>query len=91
MERPGAWIDFVNESERESELDDLRSSAQRGGAFGSEDWKVKIAQQLGLKSTLHSRVVRNVAEKTPDPFYPPLRFFTAPRHRSYELLSNAFG
>jgi hypothetical protein len=30
MERPRAWINFVNESERESELEDLRSSAQRG-------------------------------------------------------------
>ncbi|MEX0803659.1 MAG: transposase [Candidatus Binatia bacterium] len=36
MERPRAWINFVNESERESELEDLRSSAQRGRLFGSE-------------------------------------------------------
>jgi putative transposase len=55
MERPRAWIDFVNESERESELEDLRSSVQRGRPFGSEDWMIKIAQQLGLESSLHSR------------------------------------
>jgi hypothetical protein len=31
------WIEFVNASDRESELEDLRSSAQRGGPFGSDD------------------------------------------------------
>jgi hypothetical protein len=69
MERPKGWVKFVNESERESELDDLRSSAQRGRPFGSEDWMMRIAQQLGFESTLCARVVRNVLEKTPDPFF----------------------
>jgi putative transposase len=55
MERPKDWVDFVNESERESELEDLRSSAQRGRPFGSEDWTVKIAKQLGLESTMNGR------------------------------------
>ena len=55
MERPRAWINFVNESERESELEDLRSSAQRGRPFGSEDWMIKITKQLGLGSTMNPR------------------------------------
>jgi hypothetical protein len=38
-----------------SELDDLRSSAQRGRPYGSEDWMIKIAKQVGLESTMHSR------------------------------------
>ena len=55
MERPKNWIEFVNDSERESELDDLRSSAQRGRPYGSEDWMIRIAKQLGLESTMRSR------------------------------------
>ena len=55
MERPKNWIEFVNDSERESELDDLRSSAQRGRPFGGEDWMIKIAKQLGLESTMNPR------------------------------------
>lgn len=51
-ERPKSWIEFVNGSESESELDDLRSSAQRGQPFGSEDWVMKIAKQLGLDSPM---------------------------------------
>jgi putative transposase len=55
MERPKDWIQFVNEPERESELEDMRSSAQRGRPYGSEDWMVKIAKQLGLGSTMNHR------------------------------------
>jgi putative transposase len=55
MEQPDDWLEFVNGSERESELDDLRSSAQRGRPFGSADWVIKIAKQLGLESTMNAR------------------------------------
>jgi len=55
MERPKDWADFVNASERESELADLRTSAQRGRPYGSEDWMIKIAKQLGLDSTMNPR------------------------------------
>jgi putative transposase len=55
MERPKDWADFVNALERASELEDLRSSAQRGRPFGSEQWMIKIAKQLGLEATLHAR------------------------------------
>jgi putative transposase len=51
MERPKDWIEFVNGSERESELDKVRSSAQGGRPFGNEDWVIKVAKQLGLEST----------------------------------------
>ena len=37
MERPQNWIECVNEPDKASELDDLRSSAQRGRPFGSEN------------------------------------------------------
>lgn len=55
MERPKDWIEFVNDSERESELEDLRSSAQRGRQVGSEDWMIKIAKRLELESTMNAR------------------------------------
>jgi hypothetical protein len=45
MERPQNWIEWINEPDKASELDDLRSSAQRGRAFGSEDWMINIAKK----------------------------------------------
>jgi putative transposase len=48
VERPPNWIEFVDGTERESELEDLRSAAQRGRPFGAEDWMMKTAEQLGL-------------------------------------------
>jgi putative transposase len=55
MERPQNWIEWINEPDKASELDDLRSSAQRGRPFGSEDWMINIAKKLGLEATMHSR------------------------------------
>jgi len=55
MERPQNWIECVNEPDKASELDDLRSSAQRGRPFGNEDWMIKTAKQLGLEATMHTR------------------------------------
>jgi putative transposase len=55
MERPDNWIELVNQPDKISELDDLRSSAQRGRPFGSEDWATHIAKQLGLEVTMHPR------------------------------------
>jgi hypothetical protein len=45
--------EFLNGTESESELEDLRSAAQRGRPFGAEDWIRKTAEQLGLLSSLH--------------------------------------
>jgi len=55
MERPADWIEIINTADNASELDDLRSSAQRGRPFGIEDWTINIAKQLGLEATMHSR------------------------------------
>ena len=55
VERPKDWVGFVNGSEKESELDHLRSAAQRGRPFGAEDWVLKTAKQLGLISSLNPR------------------------------------
>lgn len=55
VERPRQWLQWVNETERETELEDLRCSAQRGRPFGSEDWGVRIARRLGLESAFRQR------------------------------------
>jgi len=55
VERPRQWVAWVNESERRSDLEDLRCSAQRGRPFGSEGWVARIAKRLGLESTLRPR------------------------------------
>ena len=55
VERPQKWTQFVNCLEGESELEDLRSAAQRGRPFGAEDWMMKTAVQLGLVSSLNRR------------------------------------
>jgi putative transposase len=55
VERPRQWVAWVNQSERASELEDLRCSAQRGRPFGSEGWVARIAKRLGLESTLRPR------------------------------------
>jgi len=55
LQRPQQWIQWVNESERAGELEDLRCCAQRGKPFGSETWVVRMAKRLGLESTLRPR------------------------------------
>jgi putative transposase len=55
VERPENWIEFVNAADNAMESDDVRSSAQRGRAFGNEDWVMTIARRLGLESTMKSR------------------------------------
>jgi putative transposase len=55
VERPSRWVKWVNEAEKEAELEDLRCSAQRGRPFGGEAWVVRMAKRLGLESTLHPR------------------------------------
>ncbi len=55
VERPKDWVGFVNGHEKDSELEDMRSAAQRGRPFGAEDWMIKTAKQLGLISSLNPR------------------------------------
>jgi putative transposase len=65
--RPQHWIEFVNQAEKAEELEQLRSSAQRGRPFGSEAWVVQVAKQLGLESTLNPRG-RPKRKMLPTPF-----------------------
>jgi hypothetical protein len=64
-----ATIEFVNTPDNAAELDDLRSRAQRGRLFGSADWVIVAAKQLGLESTMWA-IVRLAANSD----VRPLRF-----------------
>jgi putative transposase len=59
VERPQNWIEFVNAPDNASELDDR--------PFGSADWVIVMAKQLGLESTMKSRGRPKRAEKDSRP------------------------
>jgi putative transposase len=47
---PANWLERVNQTEDEQELESLRRSVQRGRPFGQADWQKEIAKRLGLES-----------------------------------------
>jgi len=47
---PANWLERVNRSEDEQELDSLRQSVWRGRPFGRPEWQKEIAKRLGLES-----------------------------------------
>jgi putative transposase len=50
--RFGDWLAFVNQPLTAGELEALRHSVARGTPYGSVDWKLLTAAQLGLEATL---------------------------------------
>jgi putative transposase len=50
LEAPPNWLERVNQTEDDQELDSLRRSVQRGRPFGKPDWQKEIAKRLGLES-----------------------------------------
>src|ERR1041384_2074781 len=55
LDQPENWIDWVNRSQTDAEIEALRRSVNRGTPYGSENWKIEIAAALGLKYTLQPR------------------------------------
>jgi putative transposase len=49
------WTAFVNRAESAGELETLRQSVNRGAPFGTSHWKIRIAGQLQLESSLRPR------------------------------------
>jgi len=49
--RPPEWIDFV-QLDAAKETQDLRHAVRRSAPYGPEAWRVDIARQLGLTSSL---------------------------------------
>jgi putative transposase len=50
IDAPTNWLERVNQTEDERELESLRRSVQRGRPFGQTDWQKEIAKRLGLES-----------------------------------------
>jgi putative transposase len=55
MELPKDWIKYVDETLTEKELQKLNQSINRQSPYGTLEWQMKIAAELGLESTLRSR------------------------------------
>src|SRR5260370_41826109 len=60
---PKNWLDQVNRSLTEKELDSLRQCVERGQPYGSEAWGKRAAGKPGLASTLRPRGRPKKAEK----------------------------
>jgi len=60
---PDDWLDWVNRSQTDEELDLLRHSIARGRPLGAKAWVTRIAEKLGLGATLRSRGRPRKAEK----------------------------
>jgi len=55
LDRPENWVDWVNGAQTEADIEALRKCVNRGMLYGSERWKTRIANALGLESSLHPR------------------------------------
>ena len=55
IRRSGNWVARVNAALNEKELASVRRSIERGRPFGDVDWTEKLADRLGLWSTIRPR------------------------------------
>ena len=55
LERPSDWVAWVNQPQTDAELEAVRHSVNRGTPYGSPDWVVRTAIQLGLEASLRPR------------------------------------
>ena len=52
VERSRNWVAWVNRGLNDEQLDDIRTSVNRGRPFGPERWLQRTAKRLGLEFTL---------------------------------------
>ena len=52
VDRPGNWVERVNERLEAKSLDRLRLSIARGRPFGDAQWTARVVGRYGLESTL---------------------------------------
>ena len=55
VDQPKSWMSLVNEPPPDKELERLRQCVIRGRPLGSEGWTLRIADRLGLSSSLRPR------------------------------------
>jgi putative transposase len=61
---PRGWLQRVAKLHPKSELESIRRSVTRGQPYGSQPWTTRVAEKLGLESTLRHR---GRPRKTPKP------------------------
>ena len=64
VELPADWIERVNRTDNEKELEALRRSVQRGRPYGAPEWQRHIAKRLGLESAYRSPGRPRIAQGT---------------------------
>lgn len=52
VEKPGRWLELVDQPQSQEELKALRQSGHKSAPFGSNSWVQQTAARLGLKSSL---------------------------------------
>jgi len=52
MSWPKGWLSLVNRPQTEREEDEIRASIRRGRPFGDASWTERVADQLGLASSI---------------------------------------
>ena len=52
VERPGDWLDWVNQPQAYEELQALRRCVNRGTPFGDDGWVGRVVRRLGLEFTV---------------------------------------
>jgi putative transposase len=55
LDRPKNWVNCANGVQTEAEIESLRKCVNRDTPYGSEAWTTRIANALGLESSLHPR------------------------------------
>lgn len=55
VDRPRAWVEWVNKPQTEAEEQSLAICIARGRPFGAEDWVRRQSSKLGLGQTLRPR------------------------------------
>jgi putative transposase len=55
IDPPRNWLDYVNRSQTQAEVDVLRRCVQRGTPYGSDIWIKRSATRLDLRATLRPR------------------------------------
>lgn len=55
IERPADWLEWVNEDERQEQIEAVRRSVTKGQPFGSPGWVEQMVAQWNLGITLRGR------------------------------------
>ena len=50
--RPESWLEWVNGTMEETDVQRIRQSVNRNAPFGSEGWTAVTAERLGLEASL---------------------------------------